>query len=80
MLPLSIDALLQNTSRQVLCYAITWRILSIHTEYLMVGFHDYDLTTPQLRRSIERYVARVSEFTNPVSVDDIETAPEKQNY
>lgn len=78
MLPLSIDAFLQTLPRRFICYGTTWRILASDPSYLMVGFHDYDLTRSQLRRSIERYTARVSEFTNPVSLEDVKIAPEEE--
>ncbi|AJF24766.1 hypothetical protein SG26_03080 [Haloarcula sp. CBA1115] len=70
-LPLSIDALLRSTPRCLACYAATWRILAANPSYLMVGFHDYDLSEPPVRQRIERYLARVGEFTEPVSLNGL---------
>lgn len=79
-LPLSIDALLANTPRTIACYAATWRVLASGPPYCMVGFHDYDLLSKSVRRRIERYLARVSEFTDPITIDEIEVLPGKQNH
>lgn len=79
-LPLSIDALLRSKPRSLACYAATWRILAADPSYLMVGFHDYDLSISPVRRRIERYLARVSEFTEPVSLDEVTVRPVEQNH
>jgi len=79
-LPLSIDALLQSTPRSLACYTATWRILTTEPSYLMIGFHDYDLSSPPVRRRIERYLARVSEFTEPVSLSEVVIRSVKQNH
>jgi peptidoglycan/xylan/chitin deacetylase (PgdA/CDA1 family) len=79
-LPLSIDALLGSTPRSLACYAATWRILASNPSYLMVGFHDYDLSPSSMRRRIERYLTRVNEFTDSVSLDEMAIRPVEQNY
>lgn len=79
-LPLSIDALLQSIPRSFVCYGVTWRILTTEPSYLMVGFHDYDLSTSRVKERIERYLARVSEFTNPVSFDELAVQPIEQSH
>lgn len=79
-LPLSIDALLRSTPRSIACYATTWRILATDPSYLMVGFHDYDLSASSVRRRVERYLARVSEFTKPASLDEVIARPVEQNH
>lgn len=79
-LPLSVDALLRGTPLSLACYAATWRILAADPSYLMVGFHDYDLSDSPVRRRIERYLARVGEFTEPVSLDELAVRPDEQNH
>jgi hypothetical protein len=46
----------------------------------MVGFHDYDLSVSPVRQRIERYLARVSEFTEPVSLEEMSVRPVEQNH
>ncbi|QLK26818.1 polysaccharide deacetylase family protein [Natrinema zhouii] len=79
-LPLSIDALLASSFRSIACYIATWRILATEQPYLMVGLHDYDLTSRSRRGRVERYLARVSEFTTPVTIDEFETRMAEQNH
>jgi len=79
-LPLSIDALFTSELRSIACYAATLRILAANPPYLMMGFHDYDLTTPSIRKRIERYIARISEFTDPAPLDEMSVHPIEQNH
>jgi len=79
-LPLAIDALLRSTPRRLVCYGATWRLLATDPSYLMVGFHDYDLSPLQVKERIERYLAKVSEFTDPVSFDELAIRPIEQNH
>lgn len=79
-LPLSIDALLSSKPRSLACYGATWQILAAEPAYFMVGFHDYDLSSSLVKKRVERYLARVSEFTEPVPLNEVTVQPDEQNH
>jgi hypothetical protein len=68
--PLHADAFLGSLPRRVPFYVATWRVAAT-APYVTVSLHDYDLTCPDLRREVERYLARVSEWLDAVTLADL---------
>jgi len=68
---MTVDALTRSRLRTVALYAATWRLLSQSQPYFMVAFHDYDLGDRPVRGRIIRYLARVSEFTDPTTLSEV---------
>jgi peptidoglycan/xylan/chitin deacetylase (PgdA/CDA1 family) len=67
-LPLHADAFLETRPRAAALYAATTAVAASDRPYLMTSLHDYDIIDGTLRRRVERYLARLSEWCRPATL------------
>ncbi|ELZ40564.1 hypothetical protein C463_14680 [Halorubrum californiense DSM 19288] len=71
IVPFAIDATLRNRWRELLFHLLTNYMLANDREYIMLGFHDYDLLGAGLFSRLTRYIRLLRIKTCPTMVTNL---------
>lgn len=70
-IPLHADAFLSTLGLMVPFYGVTFRLLHLVEDYLMISFHDYDVHKPSDRNRIHKYINWLARRTTPTTIESM---------